>query len=121
LMRKIIPVLAACLVLAGCGLGRWEGEIRFKVTSINTCYDGYSDVICATRIYLDLVGRLPGGAPEPSSFKGAFAEPDDFEDESKVRDEVAVGDEIICVGQEQSEGFEYLNGIPLQLSKCRMA
>jgi hypothetical protein len=48
-------------------------------------------------------------------------EPDDFEDESKVRDQVAVGDEIICVGQEQSEGFEYLNGNPLQLSKCRMA
>lgn len=120
-MRKIIGVLAACLVLAGCGLGRWEGEIRFEVTSINTCYSGYSDVICATRIYLDLAGNLPGGAPGKSSFKGAFAEPDDFEDEQKARDEVAVGDEIICVGQEQSEGFEYLNGIPLQLSKCRMA
>ena len=28
-MRKIIAALAACLVLTGCGLGRWEGEIRF--------------------------------------------------------------------------------------------
>ncbi|MDX8144442.1 hypothetical protein SK854_20155 [Lentzea sp. BCCO 10_0061] len=120
-MRKIIAALAACLVLAGCGLGRWEGEIRFNVTSINNCYKGYSDVICATRIYLDVVGDLPAGAPGKSSFKGAFVEPDDFEDESKVRDQVAVGDEIICVGQEQSEGFEYLNGNPLELSKCRMA
>ncbi|MGW6934280.1 hypothetical protein ACWGE0_29775 [Lentzea sp. NPDC054927] len=53
-MRKAVAVLAACLVLAGCGLGRWEAE-------------------------------------------------------------------IICDGQEQSVGFSYLNGIPLQLSKCRMA
>ncbi|MEU5235217.1 hypothetical protein AB0G82_39220 [Streptomyces anulatus] len=120
-MRKIISALAACLVLTGCGLGRWEGEIRFEVTSINTCYDGYGDVICATRVYLDLAGDLPAGAPQPRSFEGAFVEPDDFTDESKVRDEVAVGDEIICHGQEQSEGFDYLNGNPLQLSKCRMA
>lgn len=42
-------------------------------------------------------------------------------DESEVRDEVAVGDEIIRVGQEQSDGFSYLNGIPLKLQRCRMA
>lgn len=118
-MRKIIAVFAACLVLAGCS--RWEGETKFKVTRINNCYDGYSDVICATRIYLNLVGEPPKGAPEPKTFEGAFVEPDDFADESKVRDEVAVGDEIICTAQEQSEGFEYLNGIPLKLQKCRMA
>lgn len=32
-----------------------------------------------------------------------------------------MGDEIICAGQEQSEGNSDLNGIPLELPQCRMA
>lgn len=114
-MRKIIPVLAACLVLTGCG--RWEDEIRFEVTRIDPCYDGYSDTICTTRLYLHPVGDLPSGAPEPDAFKDAFVELDDFASGMTA----STGDEIICAAREVSEGFEYLNGVPLTLQECRKA
>ncbi|MDX3657466.1 hypothetical protein PV646_09145 [Streptomyces sp. ID05-26A] len=114
-MRKIIAVLAACLVLTGCG--RWEDEIRFEVTRINTCYDGYSDVICATRMYVKPVGELPSGAPEPEAFKDAFVELGDFASGVTAN----TGDEIICAAREVSDGFEYLNGLPLTLQECRKA
>ena len=116
-MRKIIAVLAACLVLTGCGMFRWEAEIRFEVTRINTCYDGYSDTICATRMYLAPVGELPSGAPEPAAFEDAFVEPDDF----AAGETASTGDEIICAAREVSEGFEYLNGLALTLQECRKA
>ncbi|SDL66486.1 hypothetical protein SAMN04488074_112211 [Lentzea albidocapillata subsp. violacea] len=76
-MRKTIVVFSGCLALTACGDGRFEGDVRFKVTEADSL--GY-ELVLAQEQPVDMVSDWYSGRVNVND----FVEP------------VSVGDEVIC-------------------------
>ncbi|MEV6240040.1 hypothetical protein [Lentzea sp. NPDC051838] len=89
-MRKLVVVVTACLLLAGCAAS-WEGqEVRYRIKSLDTS--------SPTEFFrLELVGDAPKGALDPQDLARKPVQP------SAVSGGAAVGDELLCL-VEQKKG-----------------
>ncbi|SMD07166.1 hypothetical protein [Lentzea albidocapillata] len=76
-MRKVIAVFSGCLALTACGDGRFEGDVRFKVTEADSL--SY-ELVLAQEQPVDMVSDWYSGRVNVDD----FVEP------------VSVGDEVIC-------------------------
>jgi len=81
-------VLAGCLLLSGCGASSWEGELRYKIASI--------DNSTPTEFFrLELAGEAPDGLLWQDGLTPKFLVP------SNVSGDVVVGDEVVCTGTQK--------------------
>ncbi|ANZ37339.1 hypothetical protein BBK82_16005 [Lentzea guizhouensis] len=107
-MRKLAAVLAGCLLLAGCGGSSWEGQLRYKIASI--------DKSTPTEFFqLELVGDAPEGLLWQDGLTPKFLVP------GNVSGDAAVGDEVVCTGT-QKKGSPFASWEKgTELSGCRKA
>ncbi|GLY48548.1 hypothetical protein [Lentzea sp. NBRC 102530] len=77
-MRKVVAVLAfGCLALTACGNGRFEGDVKFKVTEKDAL--GY-ELVLAQKQPVDMVSDWYSGRVNIKDFT----------------ETVEVGDEVVC-------------------------
>ena len=100
-MRKIIVTFAACLVLTACGDGRFEGDVRFKVTEADS--EGY-ELVLAQEQPVDMVSDWYSGRV----LAREFPEP------------VAVGDEVVCHVVQQRVNEKHI-ATRSQTTNCKKA
>lgn len=112
-MRKIIAVLAGCLVLSACGAADWREKVRFKVDKIYEVPAKYDRKDAKLR--LELVGELPDGVLEPDTVSPQVVQ------RFEVEGEVVVGDEVVCVAEQKTSGYADANVIKTDLSWCEKA
>jgi len=87
-MRKVVAVLAGCLLLSGCGASSWEGELRYKVASIDSS---------TPTEFVDL--ELVGAAPQGVLWQDGLTPKSQLS--SDVSGDVVVGDEVVCTGTQK--------------------
>ncbi|MGZ3141822.1 hypothetical protein ACVDFE_07455 [Lentzea chajnantorensis] len=107
-MRELTAVLLGCLLLSGCGASGWEGQLRYRIASIDRSTP-------TEFLDLELVGDAPEGVLWQDGLTPKSLMP------SNVSGDVAVGDEVVCTGtQKKGSPFaDWQKGT--ELSGCRKA
>lgn len=100
-MRKLTVVLLGCFALTACGDGRFEGDVRFKVTEADS--EGY-ELVLAQQQPVDMVSDWYSGRV----LAREFAEP------------VAVGDEVVCHVVQQRVNEKHIS-TRSQTTNCKKA
>ncbi|MGW6934283.1 hypothetical protein ACWGE0_29790 [Lentzea sp. NPDC054927] len=101
-MRKLIAVVAGCLLLAGCAAS-WQNEVRYKIVSADDTF-----------FRLELVGDAPNG-----SLKA-----DGLSRNSVLRADIggaAVGDEVLCVVEQKKGGAFEDSNVVTNVKSCKKA
>lgn len=109
MMRKILAVLAACLVLVGCGgAARWEQDVRFKVVKVYEVPSGYDRKDDTMR--LELVSAVPDDILEPDTLTPQVLK------RREITGEVRDGDEVLCNARQETDGYTQATVIKTYLS-----
>ncbi|GGN05005.1 hypothetical protein GCM10011609_50330 [Lentzea pudingi] len=112
-MRKIAAVLAAGLVLAGCGASEWRQQVRYEVTKI---FDRpFPENPQNAEVRLELVGEPPDDVFEPLTLTPAVVSYRTF------RGDFEVGDQFLCWAEQKSGGYTRTSTIRTDVSSCEKA
>ena len=113
-MRKIVVVLAGCLVLSGCGAAEWtKYKVRFKVDKIYEVPAQYDRKYAQIR--LELVGDVPDDILEPDTLSPQVL------DRFQIDGEVRVGDEVECTAKQKTQGYFETSVIDTSVDWCGKA
>lgn len=97
-MRKLVPLLAIVLLLAGCAR-EWEGDLAFKVTRIGTPSESTVGNPVPARVSLELDQAEPNSVTALGKQHGA--------DLDQFPSDVKVGDRVVCkVKQSDENGLD---------------
>lgn len=114
-MRKIAITLVGCLVLSGCGAAKWQEQVRFKVDKIYEVPPRFDRKYA--KIRLELVGEPPDDVLEPDTVSPQVIKRSNIVDDV----EVVVGDEVLCVAEQETRGYADSSVIKTRLSSCKKA
>ncbi|MFI6098620.1 hypothetical protein ACIA8G_23945 [Lentzea sp. NPDC051213] len=112
-MRKIVGVVAGCLVLTGCA-SDWQAEVTYKVIEVYD-YKMAPSSDPEKRVRMELAGSAPSGALAKDSLSAqnvALA---------AVSGPVEVGDQVTCTAKQHSRGATQTNPVQTELNGCRKA
>lgn len=112
-MRKIVAVLAGCLVLTGCGADQWKQALRFKVDKIYRVPSGYDRK--DDQLRLELLGEVPDDALEPDTVTPQVVK------RYSIKGEVRAGDEVTCQAEQKTRGYSETSVTRTDLSSCEKA
>lgn len=108
-MRRIVVVLAGCLVLSGCaGAAKWEQDVRFKIVKVYEVGAEHDRKYDTLR--LELVGDVPEDVLEPDTVTPQVRK------RWEVTGEVREGDEVLCNARQATDGYTQAYVIKTYLS-----
>jgi co-chaperonin GroES (HSP10) len=109
-MRKLFPLLAIVLLLAGCAR-EWDGDLTFKVTKLTPASTTKSGDVDPPYVNLDLDQAEPDSVTALGKKHGA--------DLDQFPSDVKVGDQVVCqVNQYDENGFDGGN-VKVTIGPCR--